>query len=95
LKPVSANATIGISAKCQNDEVVLGVVGLCVHVDTTPVNISVCEEQVRINLKSFAERKWAFLYAVNSALCFFVAIFLISLFLIIVMNSSFIHYIAP
>jgi hypothetical protein len=51
LKPVSANATIGISAKCQNDKVVLGAIGLCVHVDTTPVNISVCQEQVRINLK--------------------------------------------
>lgn len=53
LKPASANATVGISAKCQNDEVVLGAVGLCVHVDTTPVNISVCQEQVRINLKSY------------------------------------------
>lgn len=47
LKPVSANATVGISAKYQNDDEVLGTLGVCVHVDTTPVNISLSQEQVR------------------------------------------------
>lgn len=48
LKPVSANATVGISAKYQNDEGVLGTLGLCVHIDTTPVHISLSQEQVRL-----------------------------------------------
>ncbi|KDR22947.1 Vacuolar protein sorting-associated protein 13B [Zootermopsis nevadensis] len=51
LKPVSANATVGISAKYQNDDEVLGTLGVCVHVDTTPVNISLSQEQVRVLLQ--------------------------------------------
>ncbi|XP_069674298.1 intermembrane lipid transfer protein VPS13B isoform X2 [Periplaneta americana] len=46
LKPVSANATVAISTKYQNDDVTLGSLGLCVHVDTTPVNISISQEQM-------------------------------------------------
>jgi hypothetical protein len=48
LKPVSANATVGISTKYQDDEGTLGALGFCVHVDTTSVNISVSQEQVRM-----------------------------------------------
>jgi len=51
LKPVSANATVGISTKYHNDEVVLGALGFCVHVDTTPVNISVSQEQVSMHFE--------------------------------------------
>jgi hypothetical protein len=58
LKPVSANATVGISAKYQNDEAVLGTLGLCVHVDTTPVNISLSQEQVRVfHIISLSEKQ--------------------------------------
>ncbi|KAJ9586218.1 hypothetical protein L9F63_020127, partial [Diploptera punctata] len=48
LKPVSANATVGISAKYQNSETTLTSLGFCVHVDTTPVKISVSQEQVNL-----------------------------------------------
>lgn len=51
VKPVSANATIGVSAKYQNDDRGLGSLGFCVHVDITPVNISVSQEQVRMHFK--------------------------------------------
>ena len=47
LKPVSANATVGISAKYQIDESTLSSLGFFVHVDTTPVKISVSQKQVR------------------------------------------------
>jgi hypothetical protein len=49
----------------------------------------------KLKIISFAERKLAYVYAVNSAVCFFAAKFLIYLFLITVMNSSFIHYVVP
>jgi hypothetical protein len=51
VKPVSANATVGVSAKYQNDKVALGSLGFCVHVDITPVSISVSQEQVRMHFK--------------------------------------------
>lgn len=51
VKPVSANATVGVSAKYQNDEVALGSLGFCVHVDITPVSISVSQEQVRMHFR--------------------------------------------
>jgi hypothetical protein len=57
VKPVSANATVGVSAKYQNDEVGLGSLGFCVHVDITPVNISVSEEQVRIHSNNVCHRE--------------------------------------
>ncbi|PNF43763.1 hypothetical protein B7P43_G13702, partial [Cryptotermes secundus] len=48
VKPVSANATVGVSAKYQNDKVALGSLGFCVHVDITPVSISVSQEQMKL-----------------------------------------------
>lgn len=45
LKPVSFNCTIGTSPKFIEQQV-LASLALCVHLDTTPVNIKISGEQV-------------------------------------------------
>ncbi|XP_067008128.2 intermembrane lipid transfer protein VPS13B [Anabrus simplex] len=48
LKPVSATATVGISTKYQADQTTLSSLGFCVHIDTTPICLSMSESQVRL-----------------------------------------------
>lgn len=52
LKPVSFNCTIGTSPKL-NDQNLLTSLALCVHLDTTPVNIKVSVQQVSNNNLQF------------------------------------------
>nr|CAD7196002.1 unnamed protein product [Timema douglasi] len=53
LKPMSANATIGISTKYKPDQLTLSTLGLCVHVDTAPIILSVSEEQISLMTRVF------------------------------------------
>nr|CAD7571020.1 unnamed protein product [Timema californicum] len=53
LKPTSANATIGISTKYKPDQLTLSTLGLCVHVDTAPITLSVSEEQISLMTRVF------------------------------------------
>ncbi|GLH10327.1 Vacuolar protein sorting-associated protein 13 [Gryllus bimaculatus] len=54
LKPCTATATVGISTKNQPQQNTLTSLGLCVHVDGTPIILAVSEEQVSLMMSVFS-----------------------------------------
>lgn len=56
LKPVSFNCTIGTAPKYMERQVLTSL-ALCVHLDTTPVNIKVSGEQVSVQCTSVVNFK--------------------------------------